>query len=664
MAKPKIYFLIALLAAIVFISGCAQTGTETTKNEKTIKTLVEATITARCINGQQPPCRTPKETIIEIVKPTEITGDKFILSVDPWLTGPGGSEAGGPKGPETTVTIGGKQLPFQGGRTIKDRRQFLVCIDRPEESLPATIGGLSGQIVKRAPDLNGGLTGFDIAVGNKISFDTSSGGESLCPKFPDYTGGILENLLTASQSQLDNLVISKSGGDFFLLDKTSGNVLRHDSSNVPSSSFSSKGSNKKTESNIPIGNPNEIDFWDTYNPEGADPTIDIRKIPYDPTGASLPPGFCYPPGKEGYESGSLVPDYICNDKCRREEYVPSNNTEYDLRGFPCDIKINDPVKTKDDVKIKVRIKDPVTEEVKEEDDTLPKEIFVDPKPGPKATDTIPTNTTEATQTVKPTDAIPTGTTQTLPSVAPNQSETSSPEPTDVNPTPKPCTEGNDIICDPWPSCVGKIKVGRKCSWPSICPAPALEKICASDATSSSTTSPSTLPSTSASTTPSPTDANPTPTSTTTASSTPTPPVPPHIEVSTGIDVLYGIYLGGGSLVGATDPCGNSNIITGIKVGLTSDASNSIEQNGVASGNGYCWSMTSDDKSPKGWGGTGGAWGSPPSPFNQQYIMGQQATTSYEFKLYNSQPTLAQYQGSPPAHCGDVGSVVVRLYVKC
>ncbi len=383
MKNGKKFILLLLIVSIVIISGCVKSGDDSADDSttsKTIKAVTIVTITSRCINDQPPPCRTPKETITEIKIPPKI-GDKFILSVDPWLTGPRGPETDS-GGPEITVTIGGKQLPLQGGKTIKDRRQFLVCINKPKESLPATVGGLSGQIVKKVPGLNGGLTGFDI-VGGEVSIDitsSSAGGESLCPKFGDYTGGILENLLTASQSQLDNLVISKYGNEFFLLDKASGNVLRHDSSNVPSSSFNSKGQNKKTESYVPIDNPNEIDFLDTYNPNGADPIKDIRKIPYDPTGASLPPGFCYPPGKS-----------LCNDKCRQEEYIPLNNTEYDLRGFPCDIKIDDPAGSKGDVEIQVKIKDPVTQEETETTENIPKEnfVFVDPVQTAKPTETLP-----------------------------------------------------------------------------------------------------------------------------------------------------------------------------------------------------------------------------------------------------------------------------------
>ncbi len=285
-----------------------------------------------------------------------------------------------------------------------------------------------------------------------------------------------------------------------------------------------------------------------------------------------------------------------------------------------------------------------------------------PEPTETLPPSLPTSQPTATTTSTAPPILPTSTTTATTSLPPtltgsNTTPTASATPTSdctVTYTPPkpwsygPCTNNQKALT----TTVKYEYKGATCKVSDIIPKSS--EPCTSDPVLTASPTPTTSPSLT------PTDVNPTPSAS--ASPTPTPSVPPHIEVSTGIEVLYGVYLSGGSLVGATAPCGNPNQITGIKVGLTSDASTSIEQNGVASGNGYCWSMTSDEKSPKGWGGTGSAWGSPPSPFNQQYIMGQQATTSYEFKLYNSQPTLAQMRGN--AQCGDVGSVVVRLYVKC
>ncbi|MBI4163740.1 MAG: hypothetical protein HY512_02670, partial [Candidatus Aenigmarchaeota archaeon] len=187
--------------------------------------------------------------------------------------------------------------------------------------------------------------------------------------------------------------------------------------------------------------------------------------------------------------------------------------------------------------------------------------------------------------------------------------------------------------------------------------PKTSEPCTSDATTSATPTPSTTTSTSPS--PTPTDVNPTPS----ASASPTPSVPPHIEVSSGIETLIGVYLTGGSLVGATSPCGNSNDIQGIKFKVTSGVYNTMVQN---SGNGYAWSMTSDDKPVKGWGSNGQSfsWDNHGDTFDFTAVPAPKATISYEFKMYDRAPTLAQLQANPPLHPGDVGDVVVRLYVKC
>ncbi|HLD57651.1 MAG TPA: hypothetical protein VJA47_05060, partial [archaeon] len=631
-----------------------------------------------------------------------------------------------------------------------------------------------------------------------------------------------------------------------------------------------------------------VGLGDLYG--GSGPSIIFKKrnstdhfvkssaVSYDESGASLPPNlfpsnFCYPPGKEFREGAKR---YVCTGNCVKQEQFSVNSTEYDLRGFPCDIKINDPVKTKDDVKIEVKIKDSVTTEEDIIDCMLEKDDFVDlitpSKPGPDPVKSSPPETTvteddwvnikfidrsetakvcskgklvdieietkdavlekleiwaygvskeswstypelkigintaipvqvedtgggiklkyelsepikgvtkaELQGAVKKSDANqpiqlsvlsagikannniycqhpnsvkrPGKCYQEADSCSPPEGGTckgidkpethpeaglpyypsgcecvqnkddvkiqSSPITIKIGPcppdqvlnanetpedtTPKSCTEGYDIICDPWPSCVGKTKVGRKCSWPSNCPAPALEKVCTSTTIPGSTqtcgnnikegtelcdgTDKSACSSTQTCTncnsctcteswscgswsmcsggtqTRTCTDAN---NCGTTASkpSTSQSCLPSHIEISTGIVGTPLIYGQGGFYSTPTEPC-STGIARGVKITLTEEANNllfsntSIARNPSAPDHDPCYQITSDDKPWKGWGGAGSGsslWDKNARIWDtKESNWFPSITTSYDFKIYNAWNL----------HC--TGDLVVHLYVKC